>query len=173
MHTVDEWWDRVSSSEEEMINWLYDQYRGEITAAERIGSLSSIYNLTGRKRALIDIIAIQEKNHAEWIKDLLVARSLDPVVKETEDRYWKQVLKDNMSFEYVCAIGFHAEKMRLSRIELLSSDNRFKDIAKVFKRIYNDESFHVKAFRSMSTDKDVEDAEKLHMKGLEAIGLMI
>lgn len=173
MHTTKEWWEKVSSDENKMIDWLYDQYRGEVKAAKRIAELPKIYGLSGRTEAIINIIALQEDNHASWIKKLLEDRGLIPEVKDVEERYWKEVLLKDMTFSYVCAIGHHAEVMRLERIELLSKDKRFEDIAIVFKKIYNDEIFHAKAFASMSTPEDIEKAKIFHMKGMEAIGLTI
>lgn len=173
MKTTEQWWSEVSVDVNKMIDWLKDQYHGEITAEKRIRDLVSQYNLQGKKAALINKIADDEKRHAEWVKELLVSRGISAEVLNKEERYWNKVLpREQVSFEYICAVGHLAETMRLDRIELLAKDYRYKDIAEVFSRILPDELFHAKAFGSMSTEKDIEDARKFHNEGMNSIGLV-
>lgn len=174
MKTTQAWWDEVSNSQEKMDNWLKDQYHGEVTAEKRIRELATKYALTNSQVKLIHKVADDEKMHAEWVKELLIARGISAEVLVKEERYWDKVLPtQDVSFEYMCAIGHLAETMRLERIQLLAADTRFIDIAKVFSKILGDEIFHSKAFKVMSTPEDIELARKCHKDGLNAIGLVI
>ena len=173
MKTTEEWWQEVSTNPSKMTDWLYDQYRGEVTAAENIKGLIDKYNLKGANRMVIGKIAEQEAQHAEWIGDLLMKQGMNPEVKDVESRYWKETILDDMTFSYVCAVAHHAETMRLERIELLAQDEKFLDIAETFRRIRKDELFHAKAFAALSTDEDIEKARHNHEKGMGAIGLVI
>lgn len=173
MRSTKEWWDEVSNSDEGLIDWLKDQYHGEVTAEKRIRDLIVQYNLVGKKAKIIAKIADDEKKHAEWVKDLLIARGIEAKVLEKEERYWNKVLpKQDVSFSYICAVGHLAETMRLDRINLLASDEKFKDVAEVFSKIRPDEIFHAKAFGAMSSEEDIEVARKFHQEGLNAIGLV-
>lgn len=172
MHTTAQWWERVSTNPEEMIDWLYDQYRGERNAAEKISKLVETYELTGRRKQVIEIIAAQEAKHADWIAELLESRGLPVEVQEREERYWDKTLKKDMTFSYLCAVGHHAEVMRLDRINLLAADDRFRDIAEVFSRIRREEVFHASAFKRMSTPEDIEAARSSHEEGMQALGLV-
>lgn len=173
MQTTEQWWNRVSNSEEEMVNWLKDQYHGEVTAEKRIRDLIEQYNLRHEKAVIIGKIADDEKQHAEWVKGLLEVRGIPAEVLVKEERYWNKVLpKGDVSFEEICAIGHLAETMRLDRIRLLAKDERFQDIAEVFERILPDEVFHAKAFGWLSTPEHIERARENHESGMNAIGLV-
>lgn len=63
--------------------------------------------------------------------------------------------------------------MWLDRIELLSKDDRFKDISEVFNKILPDEMYHTKAFKALSTPECIQRAMTNHKNGLNAIGLII
>ena len=39
--TTSQWWDKVSNSNEEMVNWLKSQYHGEVTAGLALKLLAS------------------------------------------------------------------------------------------------------------------------------------
>lgn len=173
--TTQQWWDRVSNSEEQMINWLKDQYHGEVTAMQRIYNSIENYNLTGLERKIIESISIDEAMHSKWVKKLLIDRGIEAEILQKEERYWNetlpQVLEEN-TFTYFCAVGHLAETMRLDRISLLSQDERFQDIAKVFQDIYPDELFHARVFKEMSAPEDIKRAEKFHNIGMNAIGLI-
>lgn len=174
MKTTEQWWKEVSSNEAKMIDWLKDQYHGEVTAEARIRAIIDDYpEITARQKVLITQIANDEKRHAEWVAELLHSRGIPAEVLKKEERYWGKVLpKEKLSFEQVCAIGHLAEVMRLERIKLLASDYRFKDIADVFERILPDETFHAKAFGAMSTPECIEAARLNHNEGLNALGLV-
>lgn len=174
MKTTEQWWAEVSSDEDKMIDWLKDQYRGEVTAETRIRALITDYALDGDKARIINKIADDERKHAEWVASLLFARGIPVVLLDKEERYWEKTLpKEKVSFEYMCAVGHHAETMRLERINLLSSDERFIDIARVFAAILPDEKFHARAFAYLSTPEAIEAARGKHKEGLEALGLVI
>ena len=108
-------------------------------------------------------------------KQLLIDRDITPEILKKEERYWNEVLPkvlEENTFTYFCAVGHLAETMRLDRIQLLATDERFTDIAKVFSDIYPDELFHARAFKEMSTDEDIEKARQFHNIGMNAIGLV-
>ena len=173
MKTTEQWWSDVSNSETKMIDWLKDQYHGEVTAEKRIRDMVEKYSLTGKQALLINKIADDEKVHAEWVKELLLSRGIKAEILNKEERYWNKTLPvEDVSFEEMCAIGHHAEVMRLDRIRLLSNEDRFKDIAEVFLRILPDEEFHVKAFGSLSTPEMIEKTRYNHDTGMNAIGLV-
>lgn len=173
--TTKQWWKRVSSSEEEMVKWLKAQYHGEATAEKRIREAISRFNLSGVKAKIIKSIADDEAKHTVWVKKLLVDRGITPEILKKEERYWNEVLPAELEenkFKYFCAVGHLAETMRLDRISLLASDERFKDIAEVMQKIYPDELFHARAFGVLSNKKQVAKAKKYHNLGMNAIGLL-
>lgn len=173
MKTTEQWWQEVSGDPDKMINWLKDQYHGEVTAEKRIRDLTTQYDLTPDQEKIINKIADDEKIHALWVKELLEVRGIAAEVLDKEERYWNKTLpKEDVSFEEMCAIGHHAELMRLDRITLLANDERFEDIASVFAKIRPDEVFHTKAFASMSTHAMIEKTRKNHEDGLNALGLV-
>ena len=175
--TTQQWWDRVSSSETEMINWLKAQYHGEVTAADRIIASIGDYNVvpTSLEFKIIHSICSDEIKHAKWVSKLLHDRGITSEVLDKEERYWNEVLPKTLeenTFTYFCAVGHLAETMRLDRISLLASDDRFKDIAEVMTNIYPDEVFHARAFKLMSTKDDITKAKEFHNIGMNAIGLV-
>lgn len=176
MQTTEQWWNEVSNDEGKMINWLKNQYHGEVTAEKRIRDMILDYNIGDKPRFLtITKIANDEAKHAGWVRELLEARGITAKVLSKEARYWNETLPKALemdSFEYMCAVAHLAETMRLERIKLLSNDDRFKDIAEVFTKILPDEEFHAKVFGDMSTPEDIEIARKYHNNGLNAIGLV-
>jgi|SRR5579872_538737 len=174
MRTTQEWWDAVSNDPDKMIEWLKAQYHGEVTASNRIRELLTQYpEMTKFERDLIEMIAQDETNHAEWVKTLLTTRGIPAEVLTKEERYWDQTLpKGNATFSQMCAIGYHAETMRLERIKLLAKSRKFDDIAEVFLRILPEERFHTKAFMVMSTPEDIAAALPAHNEGLNALGLV-
>lgn len=173
MKTTEQWWDEVSSDPSKIVDWLKDQYHGEVTAEKRIRDLIPQYNLTGKQEKLISKIADDEKKHAEWVKELLIIRGITAEVLTKEERYWGKVLpKETSSFGYMCAVGHLAETMRLERIMLLADDERFSDISEVFSKILPDELFHAAAFEYLSTPEDIEKARMFHNDGMNAIGLV-
>lgn len=177
LETTQQWWDRVSNSDEEMINWLKAQYHGEATAEIRIRQSIQDYNLdlASLEAKIIKSITDDEAKHTLWVKKLLTSRGITPKILEKEERYWNEVLPKTLeenTFSYFCAVGHLAETMRLDRISLLASDNRFADIAKVMSDIYPDEVFHARAFKEMSTSENIKKAKEFHNLGMNAIGLL-
>lgn len=177
VETTQQWWDRVSNSDIEMINWLKAQFHGEVTAADRIIASITDYNIepNSLEYKIIHSITNDEIKHAKWVSKLLHDRGITAEILNKEERYWNEVLPKTLeenTFTYFCAVGHLAETMRLDRISLLASDNRFKDIAKVMSDIYPDELFHARAFKEMSTKADIIKAKEFHNIGMNAIGLI-
>lgn len=176
MRTTAQWWADVSNDEWRLIKWLKDQYHGEATAAKRIRQLIELYpDISERDHKLINRIAADEEKHARWIKQLLLDRGIEAEILVKEERYWNTVLEDGCmgTFSQMCAIGYHAEDMRLERITLLAQDTRFTDIAAVFEMIRPDELFHRTAFQVMSSPEDIEFARINHEEGMKALGLVV
>jgi rubrerythrin len=170
METTQEWWNRVSNSDEEMVKWLKAQYHGEATAEARIREAISRFNLTGLKAKIITSIADDESKHTKWVAKLLLSRGITPEILKKEERYWNETLPKELeenSFKYFCAVGHLAETMRLDRISLLAADTRFTDIAEVMTMIYPDELFHARAFREMSNKKTIKEARVYHNMGMK------
>jgi rubrerythrin len=71
-----------------------------------------------------------------------------------------------------CAVGAHAEKMRLERIEAIAQDpGAPPDVRAVFTRILPEERFHERAFREMAGGAALRAAEGAHELGRLALGL--
>jgi len=175
MHTTQQWWDKVSSSETEMIKWLKDQYHGEVTAENRIRESIQKYYISDLEVKLINSIADDEAKHALWIKKLLTDRGVVAEILTKEERYWDATLPNALeknTFSYFCAVAAHAETMRLERINLLRQDSRFVDIAEVFEKIYPDELFHARMFTEMTDKESLKEALVYHDIGRNAIGLV-
>lgn len=175
--TTQQWWDRVSNSNEEMVKWLKAQYHGEATAEIRIRQSIQDYKLdpNSLEARIITSIADDEAKHTVWVKKLLTTRGITADILQKEERYWNEVLPkvlEENTFTYFCAVGHLAETMRLDRISLLASDNRYLDIAKVMTDIYPDELFHARAFKEMSTASNISKAREFHNIGMNAIGLI-
>jgi tRNA isopentenyl-2-thiomethyl-A-37 hydroxylase MiaE len=176
MRTTEQWWDEVSNDPAKMAAWLKDQYYGEQTAAVRVRDLLTQYpDITDTERQLVTMIADDEAKHAKWVLELLLARGIHTpeLYREKPVRYWDKTLPTTpVTFSQICAIGHHAEVMRLERIRLLADDVRFNDIAQVFTNILSDEVFHAKAFGCMSSPEDIEAARGNHEAGKQALGLV-
>lgn len=175
MKTTEQWWEEVSTSSEKMVDWLKNQYHGEVTAENRIRNLIYDYKITDSNiKRMINSIAEDEYIHAKWVKVLLESRGIPAEILEKEERYWNKTLPPTKgeSFSYMCAVGHLAETMRLERISLLAQDTRFEDISKVFKKILIDEQIHAYTFGLLSTPEDIEKARVYHNEGMNAIGLV-
>lgn len=176
MKTTKQWWDEVSQDPDKMIQWLKAQYHGEVTAEQRIRGMITQFNVTGPAHIrTLNQIADEENTHALWVKELLEVRGIDAVVLDKEERYWNETLpaaEEIDTLTYMCAVAHLAETMRLERINLLATDSRFKDIAKVFANILPDEEFHAEAFKMMSSTADIAEATIYHNNGLNALGLV-
>lgn len=168
------WWEGIRGDPERLVAWLYAQYRGEVTAAGRIERLRDEHAPVGsRAHRLLTTIAAQERDHAEWVAELLRARGLAPELRgEAEGRYWRAPLAAIVDLETGCAIGAHAERMRLARIEAIAGDpSAPADIRAVFARILPQERFHERAFRSLATPASLARTRDAHELGVRLLGL--
>jgi len=172
MRTSKQWWDETKADPVKLIAWLKDQYHGEITAAVRIGKLAFRF-----KNKTLKTIADQELQHAEWIDKLLSNRGIHGEILQKEERYWERTLPfidlNESRLEEIAAVGAHAEKMRLERIEVIAMDEAAPwDIRETFLKIWPEEIFHAEAFTEMTTDECLEVALENHNEGMNALGLI-
>jgi hypothetical protein len=168
------WWAETRTDPERLHAWLFAQYRGEVTAARRILDLRDAHATPGsRAHRLLTVIAGQERDHAAWVGELLRARGLAPaLVGAPEARYWKQTLPGVADLETGCAVGAHAEAMRLERIEVIAGDATAPpDVREVFARILPQERFHERAFRSLATPASLAATGAAHELGRAVLGL--
>lgn len=168
------WWLRTRDDPARLRAWLHDQYRGEVTAASRIEALRDRFAEPGsRASRVLTAIAAQERDHARWIGELLAARGLAVVVEDKADRYWRQVVPGISDLETGAAVGAHAERMRLERIETIAADPAAPaDIRAVFAKILPQERFHARAFASLATPEALARTKHAHARGREALGLV-
>lgn len=168
------WWTQTKASPEKLVAWLFDQYRGEATAAGRIEAVRDKFAEPDSKAyRTLTVIAGQERVHAEWIGELLRTRGHEPVVQEKAERYWPKVMREIDSLETACAVGAHAEAMRLARIRAISSDTEGpRDVVRVFSRILPEEIFHESAFRTLAGQGAMEKTRGRHELGQRALGLV-
>ena len=172
MKTTAQWLEEVKFAPNKLNHWLHRQYIGEVLAASRIRQLADDCKNPKHKR-VIEKIADDEDNHAEWVKQLLITRNIPiPIPTYENTRYWAPILGNEFSFEEVAGVGHHAETMRLSRIRAIAEDGEMdEDIREVFKRILPDETFHAQAFEAMSTPEAIEYTRKFHVAGTNVLGL--
>lgn len=177
MKTTEQWWNEVKADEALLIDWLKKQYHGEATAAGRIRELVKLMDEdkhNAQQAFTLGVIAKQEEIHAEWVGNLLRARGVKPELLEKDERYWSETLEHVDTFESGCAVAAHAEAMRLERIKTIASDlSGPDDIRETFRKILPDEEFHARAFRSLTTAEDLVKTNEAHVRGLEAIGLIL
>ncbi len=167
------WWERIRSDVNRLHGWLYDQYRGEVTAASRIEALRDRFCAPGnRAYRILTVIARQERDHARWIGDLLAARGLGVEVQGKADRYWREVMPGITDLATGAAVGAHAEQMRLERIEAIAADATAPaDIRAVFEAILPQERFHARAFAQLATPEAMARTAGAHALGRAALGL--
>jgi rubrerythrin len=166
------WWARIKQDPAALGAWLQDQYRGERTAEGRILALRDRYAVAGRSRAILSAIADQERAHADWVGELLRARGLPVAIVPKEERYWPRVLPGVTSLETAAAVGAHAERMRLGRIEAIAQDAEAPaDIRAVFRKILPEERFHERAFRGLAGPVALALCQDAHELGQQALGL--
>ncbi|MDP2343259.1 MAG: hypothetical protein Q8O67_20035 [Deltaproteobacteria bacterium] len=193
--TARSWWASIRKDPAKLNAWLMDQYRGESLAAVRIAMLRDHFDVAPAAARVLTIIAAQEEEHARWVAGLLEARGLPVVVQDKRARYWDaQALESIADFETGCAVGSHAERMRLERIEVIATDDsaddlilsssavapaprgpprtaELDDIRSVFGRILPQERFHERAFRELAGSKAMEATRAAHDVGRAALGL--
>lgn len=172
--TSERWWAEIKRDPARLRGWLLDQYRGEATAAERIELLRRRFAEPGsRSDRVLRVIAQQERRHAGWVAQLLVARGIPVQIEAVRSRYWEQTLGGIEDLETGAAVGAHAERMRLERIEAIAADPQAPaDIQAVFARILPQERFHERAFRSLATPETLAMTADAHARGREALGLV-
>lgn len=168
------WWVETRGDPQRLTAWLLAQYRGEVTAGERIARLRDVHaRPESRAYRLLTVIAEQERRHADWVAALLRARGIEPaIVGAAEARYWRRTLPGIADLETGCAVGAHAERMRLERIAVIADDaSAPADIRAVFAAILPQERFHERAFRSLATPESLEATRDAHALGRAALGL--
>ncbi len=171
-----EWWTQTRQDPARLERWLLAQLRGERTAAVRIELLRDRFaGQDEHARRVLTVIAAQERDHASWVEGLLRARGVateDPPVAE---RYWPHAARDIDDLATGCAVGAHAERMRLERIEAIAFDDSasaaLSDVREVFAKILPQERFHERAFRSLATADALERTREAHSLGRVALGL--
>jgi rubrerythrin len=173
MKSTKQWWKETKNNNSEMTRWLLAQYHGEVSAAQKIEQLRDQYAAPlARAHKILSIIAEQEKLHASWVLTLLQNRGINPS-KQHKDRYWSKTLAGISDLETGCAVGAHAEKMRLERIEVIACDSEApSDIREVFQKILPQELFHERAFRELSTREALSQTKTAHEEGKNALGLI-
>ncbi|MHA2063646.1 MAG: ferritin-like domain-containing protein [Candidatus Thorarchaeota archaeon] len=173
MRTSEQWWNDTKSNNDQLLGWLKDQYHGEVTAADRIEMLRDNFGASERNQRILTVIIGQERQHAEWIGELLTARGLTPQILQKTERYWEETLPGIEDFETGAAIGAHAETMRLERIRVIANDTEAPgDIRDTFTKILKDEEFHAQAFNEMTNREALEATREAHQGGLNALGLI-
>jgi len=173
MKTSAAWWAETRDNSQRLVDWLYDQYRGEVTAGGRIDALRDRFTRPGsRAHRVLGVIAAQERDHAAWVGELLAHRGLAVTVRDQPDRYWRTVLPGLGDLATGAAIGAHAERMRLERIEAIAADpDAPADIRDVFARILVQERFHARAFAALATPEALARTAGAHALGRRVLGL--
>lgn len=168
------WWTATKATPDRLARWLLRQYVGEMAAVNLLSELLIKYghDATDAEWQTVHKIMCQEATHARWVKDLLDARGLKPEANASTDRrYWAEVLPNVTSFAEAMAAGFHAEAMRLERIEVIAADpDAPADIRKVFQRILPHEKWHAEMFDVMRRGRELT---RYHERGLQALNLIL
>lgn len=173
MKTSQEWWAEVKADPAKFNDWLVKQYRGEVTAAVRIRAIATRFRVEPRIHCTLNTIAAQEQLHAQWVRELLIARGIQPDTDGAEERYWKAVKPAMVDFHATAAVGAHAEEMRLERIRVIVADEAAPpDVAAVFRRILPHEVWHASAFREMAGEVAMKDTQYTHELGRALLGLV-
>ena len=171
MQTSKQWWAETKADPEKLKDWLIKQYRGEVTASERILNMPSSGNVAN---VILEEIADDEAAHARWVLKLLEARGITPGEIQEQTRYWTAFsdVPNLDELETQAAIAHHAETMRLERIRAICEDEEADvDIRNTFKRILIDEEWHARAFGMLATSETIEATRPFHALGRELLGL--
>ena len=173
MRTSETWWTETKADAAAFEDWLRDQYRGESTAAGRIEALRDAFAQPGsRAFRILSVIAAQERKHAVWVGEILAARGMALAIDDERERYWPAVVDLVTDLETGAAVGAHAEKMRLERLETIANDETAPaDVRAVFTRIVPEERFHERAFRTLAGDLAMKKTAGAHALGRAALGL--
>ena len=178
MKNSEEWWEEVKGDQYKLLDWLKKQYHGEVTASLRIMQFLNRFQSQAKNVEWVETleeIALQEEAHAQWISRLLISRGVEAKqLINKKSRYWGATLDGIEDWQTGCAVGAHAEKMRLERITVISSDrNAPEDIREVFQRILPQEEFHERSFRKFSSKEALDKTKCNHNRGRNALGLEI
>ena len=171
--TSHEWWEATKRDPEALRDWLLDQHRGERTAATRIEAFRDRFATAGtRAWRVLTVIAKQEARHAGWVGELLASRGITAAAPDPDERYWPRVFPQIHDLASGAAVGAHAERMRLERIEEIAADARAPaDVREVFRRILPHERFHERAFREIAGESALSESSAAHELGRLALGL--
>lgn len=171
--TSHEWWEATKRDPEALRDWLLDQHRGERAAAARIEAFRDRFAPGGsRAWRVLTVISKQEARHAGWVGDLLAARGIVANAPDPDERYWPRVLPKIHDLASGAAVGAHAERMRLERIEEIAGDESAPaDVRAVFRRILPQERFHERSFREIAGESAMHDSADAHELGRLALGL--
>ena len=173
MKTSKEWWAEVKACQEKFNDWLVKQYRGEVTAAQRIREVATQFGESPREKSILEAIAAQEEQHAAWVLELLRARGIDPSIEGAEERYWAAVLPAITDIHTAAAVGAHAEEMRLERIRVIVADaDAPQDVVMVFGRILPQEIWHARAFTQMAGPEAMSATQYTQEQGRLLLGLV-
>ena len=172
MKTSEQWWQEIKNDAARFNEWLIKQHRGEASAASRLRGFSAAYARSANERTILETIAAQEEMHASWVKQLLDSRGIVSDVTDAEARYWRCMLTKVDSFENGCAVGAHAEAMRLERIKAIAADaSAPSDVRETFARILNDELFHERALRKLAGEQAMTNVKPSAEHGRMLLGL--
>jgi hypothetical protein len=168
------WWQDTRDDPARLLRWLVAQYRGEVTAASRIETLRDRFATPGsRAHRILTVIAAQERDHARWVGALLTARGVALELDARPERYWREVVPGISDLATGAAVGAHAERMRLERIDVIAGDPAAPgDIRAVFARILPQERFHARAFAELATPDAMARTAGAHALGRKALGLV-
>ena len=180
------WWAATRDDEARFARWLKKQLYGERTASARILLLRDTWlpdaeergrprSPQGRAHRVLSRIAAQEQQHAEWVAGLLRSRGISLAAEDHSDRYWQRTLAEvpPATFAEACAVGAHAERMRLVRIEAIVEDPCAPaDVRDCFARILVQERFHARAFAALAGEAALEQRQAAHRRGARWLGLL-
>lgn len=173
MRTSEAWWAETKRDPEKLRAWLRDQLRGEATAGPRVEALRDAFAEEGsRAWRTLTVIADQERKHARWVGELLAARGEPVTIDPVAERYWPAVTAMVHDLATGAAVGAHAEKMRLARIEAIVADEEAPpDVRRVFRKILPEERFHERAFRGLAGERALAATAPAHDRGRALLGL--
>jgi rubrerythrin len=177
MMNSQQWWDGVKTDPVKFDDWLIRQYRGEVTAARRIRAVASHFRAEPTSERILQNIAVQEETHAFLVAGLLRDRGIvvgNVEISDADKRYWSEALKGAKDFDTACAVGAHAEAMRLERINVICKDAETPaNVRRVFKQIQIDEVWHERAFRDLAGKVAMEQTKADHEAGRHLLGLEV
>ncbi len=171
MKTSTQWLQEVKDDSTKLNRWLSRQWLAETEAAERIAELAT--KVEPQYKTVLEKIAADETKHAELLGVLCTKRGLKES-KDTDSRYYSQVNLEELSVDELCALGHHAEGMRLDRIIAICDDEDIdEDIRDSFSIILHDEIMHEKAFGYIASEEAKQKMKGRHDLGVAALGLVL